>query len=95
MFLDALLTCPCFLYVGILTWREELAVEEEKARILEKALARVSANLDMEQTKAEATRKEYLKKMATDTARAKHSQSSQDTGEEGSARLKGTRSRAA
>jgi hypothetical protein len=74
MFLDALLTCPCFLYVGILTWREEeLAVEEKKARISEKALARVSADLDMEQTKAEATRKEYLKKMATDTAHAKHS----------------------
>jgi hypothetical protein len=48
-------------------------VWEEKARILEKALAMVSANLDAKRAKAEATRKEYLNKMEAHTAHAKHS----------------------
>jgi hypothetical protein len=57
-----------------LTRREEaLAAREDKAWILEKALAKVSADLDTEQTKADATQKEYLDKMAAHTAQAKHS----------------------
>jgi hypothetical protein len=40
---------------------------------LEKALAKVSADLDVEQTMVEATQKEYLEKMAAHTACAKHS----------------------
>jgi hypothetical protein len=40
---------------------------------LVKALAKVSADLNTEHTKAEATQKEYLDKMAVHTARAKHS----------------------
>jgi hypothetical protein len=37
-------------------WREEaLAMREEKAKISEKALAQVSATLDAERAKAEAT----------------------------------------
>jgi hypothetical protein len=48
-------------------------VREEKAEILEKALAKVSADLDAEWTEAEATRKEYLDKMAAHTTHAKHS----------------------
>jgi hypothetical protein len=57
-----------------LTWREEaLAMWDEKATILERALAMVSANLDTNRAKAEATRKEYLNKMEAHTARAKHS----------------------
>jgi dynactin complex subunit len=40
---------------------------------MEKGLTKVSANIDMERTKSEATQKEYLDKMATHTARAKHS----------------------
>jgi ribosomal protein L16 Arg81 hydroxylase len=57
-----------------LTQREEaLTTREEKAGILEKALAKVSADLAAERAKAEATRKVYLEKMAAHTARAKHS----------------------
>jgi hypothetical protein len=57
-----------------LTRREEaLAAQEEKARISEKALAKVSADLDIERAKAKATQKEYIDKMETHTARAKHS----------------------
>jgi hypothetical protein len=41
--------------------------------ISEKALARVSVDLDVERAKAEATRKEYLDKMVAHTAHAKHS----------------------
>jgi hypothetical protein len=48
-------------------------VQEEKAGIMEKALAKVSADLNGEQTKAEATQKEYLDKMEAHTTRAKHS----------------------
>jgi hypothetical protein len=66
--------------VTLLAWEEELtrreealATREEKARISERALAKVSADLDAEQANAEATRKEYLDKMAAHTARAKHS----------------------
>jgi hypothetical protein len=57
-----------------LTRREEvLAAREEKARISEKTLTKVSADLDAERAKAEATRKEYLDKMEAHTACAKHS----------------------
>jgi hypothetical protein len=57
-----------------LTQREEaLATREEKARISEKTLAKVSADLNTEWAKAEATQKEYLDKIAVHTARAKHS----------------------
>jgi hypothetical protein len=52
---------------------EALAAWEEKAGILEKALAKVHADLDMEWTKAEATQKDYLDKMIVHTARPKHS----------------------
>jgi hypothetical protein len=44
-----------------------------KAQIFEKALVIVSVDLDTEWAKAEATRKEYLDKMETHTAHAKHS----------------------
>jgi hypothetical protein len=47
-------------------------VREEKARVLDIALAKVSADLDAERAKAKATWKEYLDKMATHTAHAKH-----------------------
>jgi hypothetical protein len=57
-----------------LTRREEaLATREEKAKISERALVKVRANLDAERAKAEATQKEYLKKMEAHTAHAKHS----------------------
>jgi hypothetical protein len=57
-----------------LTQREEaLTVWEEKAGISEKALAKVSADLNVEQTKVDATQKEYLDMMAAHTTRAKHS----------------------
>jgi hypothetical protein len=57
-----------------LTRREEaLAVQEEKVRISMKALVKVSANLDAEWAKAEATQKEYIDKMEVHTARAKNS----------------------
>jgi hypothetical protein len=52
---------------------EELAVREEKVRISEKALAKVSADLNPERAKAEATQKEYLNKMEAHSAHAKHS----------------------
>jgi hypothetical protein len=56
-----------------LTQREEaLAVREEKARISQMALVKVSANLDSEWAKTEATHHESLDKMCTHTARAKH-----------------------
>jgi hypothetical protein len=56
-----------------LAWEEAFAAQEEKAGILEKALAKVSADLDVEWTKAEATQKEYVDKMVAHTAHAKHS----------------------
>jgi hypothetical protein len=47
-----------------LTWREEaLTAWEEQAWIFKKTLAKVSADLDAEQPKADATRKEYLDKI--------------------------------
>jgi oligoendopeptidase F len=52
---------------------EALTLREEKARILEKALTKVSADLNAERAKAEATWKEHLNKMAAHTARTKHS----------------------
>jgi hypothetical protein len=55
---------------GELTWREEaLAVREEKARISEKALVQVSAALDVERTKVEASQQEYLNKIEAHNAR--------------------------
>jgi recombinational DNA repair ATPase RecF len=45
----------------------------EKAGISEKALAKVSADLNAERAKAEATQKEYPEKVAAHTTRAKHS----------------------
>jgi hypothetical protein len=64
----------------LLTWDKELmqreealAMREEKAGIMDKALAKVSADLDTERTKAEATWKKYLNKMVAHTTRAKHS----------------------
>jgi hypothetical protein len=57
-----------------LTRREEaLAAREEKARILEKALATVSADLDAERAKAKATWKEYLDKIEAHNTHTKHS----------------------
>jgi hypothetical protein len=53
-------------------WEETLATQEEKARITEKALVKVSADLDTEWAKTEATREEYLDKMCMHTDRAKH-----------------------
>jgi hypothetical protein len=53
-------------------WEETLATQEEKARITEKALVKVSADLDAEWAKTEATREEYLDKMCMHTDRAKH-----------------------
>jgi hypothetical protein len=56
-----------------LMWREvALAAWEEKARISKKALVKVSANLDVEREKAEATHKEYIDKMEVHIAYAKH-----------------------
>jgi hypothetical protein len=57
-----------------LTQREEaLATREEKARISEKALTKVSADLDAERAKAEATQKEYINKMEAQATHTKHS----------------------
>jgi hypothetical protein len=57
-----------------LTWREEaLAAQVEKAGIAEKDLIKVSADLDAERAKAEATRKEYLDKMEMHIAHTKRS----------------------
>jgi hypothetical protein len=54
--------------------REEVLVaREEKARISEKALVKVSADLDTEQAKVKTTRKEYLDKIVPHSAHAKHS----------------------
>jgi hypothetical protein len=56
-----------------LTRREKaLIVQEEKAWISEKALVKASVDLDAEQAKIEATRKEYLNKMEAHSTRAKH-----------------------
>jgi hypothetical protein len=64
----------------LLAWEEELmqreevlAMWEEKARISEKSLTKVSDNLDAERAKVEATRKDYLDKMEAHTTRVKHS----------------------
>jgi hypothetical protein len=47
----------------LLAWREEaLAMQEENVRILEKALAKVSADLDTERAKAEATQKSTMRR---------------------------------
>jgi FixJ family two-component response regulator len=56
-----------------LTRREKaLDIREEKAMIFEMATAKVSADLDTERVKTEATRHEYLDKMQAHTTRAKH-----------------------
>jgi hypothetical protein len=56
-----------------LTQREEAQVVwEEKAMISEKALVKVSTDLDAGWVKTEATRQEYLDKMCTHTAHMKH-----------------------
>jgi hypothetical protein len=52
---------------------EALAVQEENARISEKALDKVSADHDMECSRAEATQEVYLGKMGAHIACAKHS----------------------
>jgi hypothetical protein len=51
---------------------EALAAREKKAGIFEKVLANVSADVDAEQNKAEATQKYYLGKIEAHTAYAKH-----------------------
>jgi hypothetical protein len=51
-----------------LTLREEaLAVQEEKVRISKKTMVKVSADLDAERAKTEATCQEYLGKMCVHT----------------------------
>jgi hypothetical protein len=64
----------------LLAWEEELTQREgslialeDKAKISEKALVKVSTDLDAKQAKVEATQKEYLDKMEVHTARTKHS----------------------
>jgi hypothetical protein len=52
---------------------EALVVREETARISEKALAKVSVDLDVERTKVEPTWNEYLDKMVAHITCAKHS----------------------
>jgi recombinational DNA repair ATPase RecF len=57
----------------VLTQREEaLAAWEVKARIAEKALIKISADLDAERAKTEATCEEYVDKMHAHTDHAKH-----------------------
>jgi hypothetical protein len=57
-----------------LAWREEgLTAREEKAKIAEKALVKVSSDLDAEWAKAKATQKEYLDKMEAHAIHIKHS----------------------
>jgi hypothetical protein len=56
-----------------LTRREEALAAREKARILEKALATVSADLDAERAKAKATWKQYLDKIEAHNTHTKHS----------------------
>jgi hypothetical protein len=62
------------LQVQLLAWEEELiqreealAVREEKVKISERALVKVSVDLDVEMAKAKATRKEYLNRMEAHT----------------------------
>jgi hypothetical protein len=55
-------------------WREQAFFAlEEKDGIAEKALIKVSVDLDAKRAKDEATQKEYLDKMETHIACAKHS----------------------
>jgi hypothetical protein len=57
----------------VLTRREEaFAAQEEKARISKMALVKVSADLDAERAKTEATHKEDLDQMRVHTACAQH-----------------------
>jgi hypothetical protein len=56
-----------------LTRREKaLDIRAEKAMISKMATVKVSADLDTEWVKTDATRHEYLDKMQAHTARAKH-----------------------
>jgi hypothetical protein len=65
---------PLFAQEEELTRKEEaLVAREEKVGISEKALTKVSADLDVERIKVEATWKEYLDKMVAHATRAKHS----------------------
>jgi hypothetical protein len=70
-----------------LTGREEALITWEKgAEISEKALFKVSMDLDEEWVKTEATRQEYLDKMRADCLCQVHPRPRQDTGgEEGPA----------
>jgi hypothetical protein len=62
----------------LLMWEEELTQREgflaawEKATISEKALVKVSADLDVERAKTKATRQEYHSKMCMHTTHTKH-----------------------
>jgi hypothetical protein len=57
-----------------LTWREEaLATWEQKAKVLENALVRISVDIDVERAKAKAIWNEYLNKMEAQITHAKHS----------------------
>jgi hypothetical protein len=56
-----------------LTQREDALVTlEEKARIYDRALVKVSTDRDAKWAKTKATHQEYLNKMHAHTARAKH-----------------------
>jgi hypothetical protein len=57
----------------LLAREEALVAWEEKMRFSERALTKVSADLDVEWVKAEVTRKEYLDKMPAHTIYVKHS----------------------
>jgi hypothetical protein len=64
----------------LLMWEEELTrrdealtTREEKTWVSEKTLTKVSADLDGERVRDEATRQEYLDKMVAHTAHAKRS----------------------
>jgi hypothetical protein len=53
--------------------QEQLLAREEKAKITDKDLVKVNADLDTEWAKAKATQKEYLDKMEAYITHAKHS----------------------
>jgi hypothetical protein len=57
----------------LLAQKEALAVQEEKVKIFEKVLVKVSVALEAERAKAEPTRKEYLGKMEAHSACTKPS----------------------
>jgi hypothetical protein len=53
--------------------KEALTAQEENDKISKKALVNVSADLDVEWAKVEATQKEYIDKMEVHTTRTRHS----------------------